>query len=162
MGSSGSHHMLQSILKALDSKDIQINVSLANKEKPCYEHKNISWHNFLPLDVACTAADLVICNGGSPTMYQALASGTPVIGIPSNLDQFLCMQSLEHLTSIKMIRADRMRIRELRTTVLSMLQNQEILRDAHNLASALGEEKFAPGFKNIVKQYGAFQLDIAS
>ena len=39
---------------------------------------------------------MVICNGGSATVYQALAeSRAPVLGIPSNMDQHLTMQCVE-------------------------------------------------------------------
>lgn len=38
---------------------------------------------------------MVVCNGGSPTSYQALAKGVPVLGLPGNLDQFLNMYYLE-------------------------------------------------------------------
>src|SRR5689334_9573616 len=34
-------------------------------------------------------ATLVICHGGSPLVYPALAAGVPVLGIPSNADQHL-------------------------------------------------------------------------
>ena len=37
----------------------------------------------------------MICNGGSPTSYQALLHGAPVLGIPGDLDQYLNMHYLE-------------------------------------------------------------------
>ena len=49
----------------------------------------------LPGTAAAARADLVVCNGGSPTSYQALVQGTPVLGIPGNLDQYLNMHYLE-------------------------------------------------------------------
>ncbi len=49
-------------------------------------------------------ASLVICNGGSPTAYQALAQGTPVIGIPSNMDQLLAMRFIEDAEAGKLVR----------------------------------------------------------
>jgi UDP:flavonoid glycosyltransferase YjiC (YdhE family) len=36
-----------------------------------------------------------VCNGGASTAYQALAAGTPVIGLPLNLDQSLVMSAIE-------------------------------------------------------------------
>jgi UDP:flavonoid glycosyltransferase YjiC (YdhE family) len=49
----------------------------------------------------------VICNGGSPTTYQALAAGVPVIGIARNLDQFLNMRLLEKAGVGILLRSDR-------------------------------------------------------
>lgn len=51
--------------------------------------------DYLPGTAAAARADLVVCNGGSPTSYQALVQGTPVLGIPGNLDQYLNMHYLE-------------------------------------------------------------------
>jgi UDP:flavonoid glycosyltransferase YjiC (YdhE family) len=58
---------------------------------------NIYLEQWLPGETLAKHALLVVSNGGSTTSYQSLAQGTPVLGIASNLDQYLCMQSLEKL-----------------------------------------------------------------
>jgi UDP:flavonoid glycosyltransferase YjiC (YdhE family) len=50
---------------------------------------------YLPGELAAARSDLVIYNGGSPTCYQALAAGVPVIGVFTNLDQYLNMHYLQ-------------------------------------------------------------------
>ena len=52
-------------------------------------------------------AKLVICNGGSPAIHQALLQGTPVIGIPANLDQLLNMRFVVRSGAGLSLRADR-------------------------------------------------------
>jgi UDP:flavonoid glycosyltransferase YjiC (YdhE family) len=49
--------------------------------------------DYLPGEVAARRAALVVCNGGSPTVQQALAAGRPVLGLPGNMDQHLSMRS---------------------------------------------------------------------
>jgi len=39
-------------------------------------------------------ASLVVSNGGSPTTYQALSRGVPVLGLPTNADQYFAMQAV--------------------------------------------------------------------
>lgn len=52
--------------------------------------------NYLPGERAAKKADVVICNGGSPGTHQAIFAGTPIVGIPDNLDQLLNMQVIEN------------------------------------------------------------------
>jgi UDP:flavonoid glycosyltransferase YjiC (YdhE family) len=66
---------------------------------------------------------LVICNGGSPTSQQALAAGVPVIGIASNLDQFLNMQAIEAAGAGVLSRADRFREDRFRSLVQRTLND---------------------------------------
>lgn len=47
--------------------------------------------DFLPAERAMKYAQILVCNGGSPMCQVAMAHGVPVIGVPSNLDQFLNM-----------------------------------------------------------------------
>ncbi len=50
--------------------------------------------SFIPGPAAAARADLVVCNGGSGMVYQALAQGKPVLGIPRNMDQFCVMEAV--------------------------------------------------------------------
>ncbi|MDP3493635.1 MAG: glycosyltransferase, partial [Hyphomonadaceae bacterium] len=60
-------------------------------------YDDLPWvKDFVDGDQACRSADLVVCNGGSPGVFQALAHGVPVLGIPRNMDQFLNMRAIEH------------------------------------------------------------------
>jgi UDP:flavonoid glycosyltransferase YjiC (YdhE family) len=63
----------------------------------------------------------VICNGGSPTAYQALSQAAPVIGIPSNMDQLLAMRYIERFGAGVTQRAAQIHAGSLRTTVRRVL-----------------------------------------
>ena len=43
------------------------------------------------------ASDVVVNHGGNGTVYQAILSGTPIVGIPSHVDQELNLQRVEDL-----------------------------------------------------------------
>ena len=60
---------------------------------------------YMPGHKACARAALVICNGGSATVYQALAAGVPVLGLPGNLDQFLMMHFVRSFGAGEFVRA---------------------------------------------------------
>jgi hypothetical protein len=48
--------------------------------------------DFVPYAAACAASSLVICNGGAPATYAALAAGKPVLALAGNVDQLANMQ----------------------------------------------------------------------
>jgi UDP:flavonoid glycosyltransferase YjiC (YdhE family) len=56
---------------------------------------NVYVADYLPGMEICRLASVVVCSGGSATAYQALSQGTPVVGIWSNLDQYLTMMIIE-------------------------------------------------------------------
>ena len=94
LGSSGAGELLLPLQEGLRQLDAQVIVSTGGAPLPHTGHK-LFFADYLPGAVAAARADLVICNGGSPTSYQALLHGAPVLGIPGNLDQYLNMHYLE-------------------------------------------------------------------
>jgi UDP:flavonoid glycosyltransferase YjiC (YdhE family) len=70
-------------------------VSTAGRPFPGSSPSHVWMAAYIPGIQAATKADLVICNGGSATVYQALAAGVPILGIQSNLDQYLTMHYVE-------------------------------------------------------------------
>ena len=61
--------------------------------------------DYLPGGEAAARSRLVICNGGSPTTHQALAVGTPVLGLAGNMDQHLNMGSVQEYGAGRLLRA---------------------------------------------------------
>lgn len=94
-GSSGDVQRLSILVEAIAELPIKVIVATAGRWTPARELKNVFCADFLPGMAAAHKASLVICNGGSPTTAQALAAGTPIIGVPQNLDQYLNMASIE-------------------------------------------------------------------
>lgn len=69
---------------------------------------------FLPGEAAAGKSDFVVCNGGSATAYQALSVGKPVLGLCSNLDQFLTMDCIARIGAGLGLRAGNAGFGELR------------------------------------------------
>jgi len=95
MGSSGDASLLKSIVATVAEAGGVSIVSTAGVSLDLGSEKSTYAVPYLPGSQAAQVADLVICNGGSPTTQQALSCGKPVIGIADNLDQFLNMYYLE-------------------------------------------------------------------
>jgi UDP:flavonoid glycosyltransferase YjiC (YdhE family) len=121
LGSSGQAELLPAILRSLAALDITVIAATAGGKPPDAIPPNAFVAQYLPGGEAARRAGLVICNGGSPTCQQALAAGVPVIGIASNLDQFLNMDTIVRAGAGEIMRADRFSGPNLATLVTRIL-----------------------------------------
>ncbi|HEY0710197.1 MAG TPA: nucleotide disphospho-sugar-binding domain-containing protein [Polyangia bacterium] len=94
LGSSGRSELLPAVVDAVAAVGAQALVATAGRASLPNPPAGCHVATYLPGDEAATRADLVISNGGSTTSYQALAAGRPVVGVASNLDQYLAMQAI--------------------------------------------------------------------
>lgn len=95
LGSSGPCDVLGRVLDALGGMPLRVIAASVGYRGALRPPANARVAELLPGDDASAAARLVLCNGGSPSSYQALAQGAPVIGLATNMDQFLNMAAFE-------------------------------------------------------------------
>lgn len=117
LGSSGPVKLLPLLVSALSTLNAKVIVSTAGRWTMTSPPSNVRVTDFLPGDIIASAADLVISNGGSPTTYQALKEGTPVIGIASNLDQFVFMDHVAKLGAGLLLRSSTLSARSIKEAV---------------------------------------------
>jgi UDP:flavonoid glycosyltransferase YjiC (YdhE family) len=129
LGSSGDARLTPAIGDALAALPVSVLLATAGAPAPAAWPPNVFAAPYLPGLRAAARAQLVICNGGNLTAYQAVAGGAPVLGLCGNLDQFLNMQAFERAGAGRTLRADRFSPAELRRTVEAML-GDAALRDA--------------------------------
>jgi UDP:flavonoid glycosyltransferase YjiC (YdhE family) len=134
VGSSGNPRLLPRILEVLGRMDVTALVSTAGAAAPERGYDNVFVADFLPGDAATALASAVICNGGSPTTHQALAQEKPIIGIASNLDQFLNMQALQAAGAGRLLRADRLQPHGLRDAIAQVLTSPGYAQAAGDIA----------------------------
>jgi UDP:flavonoid glycosyltransferase YjiC (YdhE family) len=121
LGSSGQSELLPRVLQALAPLPVTVIVATAGLIQLERKPQNVWVADYLPGEQAASRASLVICNGGSPTTMQALAVGVPVVGIASNLDQYLNMSYLEQAGVGTLIRAGQTTVPRLRQLVEAMM-----------------------------------------
>jgi UDP:flavonoid glycosyltransferase YjiC (YdhE family) len=92
--------------------------------------------DFLPGSEAAAVADFVICNGGSATAHQALAQGRPVLGICSNLDQVLTMETIAAAGAGLMIRASEVTATRLDALLARMRGDPALAEGARRIGTA--------------------------
>jgi UDP:flavonoid glycosyltransferase YjiC (YdhE family) len=108
MGSSGDASALDVVVAAVVAAGCRAAVAAAGR---CWTHRlgdSVVVADMLPGRELAAMASLVICNGGSPGVHQALQQATPVLGIPANLDQLLNMHFVVRSGAGLSLRADRL------------------------------------------------------
>ena len=134
LGSSGPAGMLQTVLDGLARLPVEVVASAAGKSEALNIPPNARVADMLPGDQACAAADVVVCNGGSPGTYQAMVLGKPVIGIAANMDQFLNMAAVEDAGCGRLLRARSVTAEDIRRVAAEMLYHPGMLARTQALA----------------------------
>jgi len=147
LGTSGRSDLLPLILEALEQLGIGAVVSTAGDAISARLPPRTWIAPYVPGQAAAARTDLVICNGGSATVYQALAAGKPVLGIPNNLDQYLMMDYVRRSGAGDYLRAGATS-RAAMTAMCGRLLDQPACREqAGRLQSAIDPTRTASTFE---------------
>lgn len=140
MGSSGDASVLDLIVGAVVAAGCRVAVAAPGRHWAQSLSDSVVSADMLPGSEVAEIAKLVICNGGSPGVHQALQQGTPVIGIPANLDQLLNMHFVVRSGAGLSLRAD-----ELSSPAL-----------ARQLQQVLGAPVFAEQARKVSAWFGSY------
>jgi UDP:flavonoid glycosyltransferase YjiC (YdhE family) len=152
LGSSGREELLPVVLKALSSLFVSVIVATSGRPLPPDIPPNAYTADYLPGKEATARAGLVICNGGSPTSHQALAVGTPVLGLASNIDQYMNMDAVCRTGAGELLRTETATAQDIRRCVTKMLSQPGYGAMAARVAKTF-EQYDAPGrFRKIVDE----------
>jgi UDP:flavonoid glycosyltransferase YjiC (YdhE family) len=126
LGSSGVTGGLARVLEALRSLPVSVIAATAGRGETLPVTQNSRVAEYLPGDACAQVASVVICNGGSPGTYQALAEGKPVIGLAANMDQFLNMTAVQDASCGRLLRACSCSEKDIRSAVVDVLSNPRL------------------------------------
>jgi len=125
LGSTGRAELLPMVIDACEDEGLAVIAATAGRTDLPTSHGRRRSAPFLPGELASARTDLTICNGGSATAYQALAAGHPVLGICSNMDQFLTMSCIEQAHAGRRLRASTCERSQIRADIRRILQGKE-------------------------------------
>ncbi|HJX62740.1 MAG TPA: nucleotide disphospho-sugar-binding domain-containing protein [Polyangia bacterium] len=137
-------------MRALAGIDASVLLSTAGHDLPSELPPNVFAAPYLPGDRAVARAALVISNGGSTTGYQALAGGVPVLGIASNLDQFLAMTAIAASGAGILLRAGSLKEALVRDAIGRILSNPSFGQAAKTVASDFARYNSAQRFESAI------------
>ena len=152
LGSSGQAEILPMALTALSQLPVTVIVATAGKIALSDAPANAYITDYLPMDIAARRSCLVISNGGSLTVYQALSSGVPVIGLCFNMDQLLNMNRVERMGAGITLRSAQVTATDLVTAATTILNNPSYARVAQRTGQILLETDAGHRFRDIVAE----------
>jgi UDP:flavonoid glycosyltransferase YjiC (YdhE family) len=152
LGSSGLAARLPDIVTALSELPVSLLVASAGRPVPASLPGNVWVSDFLPGDLAAKRSALVVCNGGSPTSYQGLAAGVPVIGLASNLDQYLNMSLIADAEAGILMRAACATRADIQAAARRCLASGEMKARAVSLQAAIKRRDATAIFPRLLEQ----------
>jgi UDP:flavonoid glycosyltransferase YjiC (YdhE family) len=151
LGTTGNVDLLPEVVTACRALEIKCLVATAGRSGFASTPPWVYAEAFLPGSEAAAISSLVICNGGSATAHQALAQGRPVLGICSNLDQMLTMESIASAGAGKFFRASEASPAKLRVAIEEMRANPRYGESARRIQAAFAKVNPVKRFPILVK-----------
>jgi len=136
LGSSGRYAGLEAVLRVIGEFPVQAVVSTAGRFELHDVPPNVHVARYVPGALVARASRFVITNGGASTSYQALAEGKPVLGVPSNLDQYLAMTAIERASAGRLVRSGEATPKSVRAAFTELLTSAELRSGAERVARA--------------------------
>lgn len=152
LGSSGRTDTVPPVLRALAKLPVRVIVATAGRVELSTLPDNVRAYPFVPGDQVSRRARLVISNGGSTTSYQALAEGAPVIGLPSNLDQYLAMTAIESAGAGVLLKARSVNEGAITAAVEQILHDTSFSHAAQGVAARFAALDSATEFRRYVSE----------
>jgi len=150
MGSSGDASALGVVVDAVVACGCRVGVAAPGGGWTHTHGDRVFVGEMLPGSELASLASLVICNGGSPGVHQSLQQGTPVLGIPGNLDQLLNMHFVAKTGAGLSLRADQLTPSAVRRDVQRLLQEDDFRRRAEQVRGWFTAYCAEDRFRNIV------------
>ncbi|MGZ4853519.1 MAG: glycosyltransferase [Halobacteriota archaeon] len=136
LGSSGTIKAVPPVLGALGGMDVDVVLSTATRFTPTRVPDNVRVVDMIPGDLAARKAAAVVCNGGASTGYQALAEGTPIVGIPTNMDQLLASVAMRDAGTGVLLRAATVTAAKVRAAVEHVMGEEHFTQTAQHAAAS--------------------------
>lgn len=152
LGSSGKKDLLPEIINSLAKLPVYAMVATAGRNAIKNSPDNIYLKDYLPGSAAAAGSDLVICNGGSTTGYQGLNEGVPILGIASNIDQYMAMNHIEKAGAGSLLRAGKFNASVFENKIIQMLKNPIFKESALKIKKEFSTYNYKEIFNNVVEK----------
>lgn len=151
LGSSGDAKLLPTVLDGLAGLPVRVLAATAGALAPQRIPANARVVRWVPGELIMDRVRVVIGNGGSPTTYQGLRAGAPVIGVCGNLDQYLNMSLVEQAGAGVLLRSGTLSAPLVRETVSRVLADDAMHDRAGELARIIAGYDTASILKEAIK-----------
>ena len=136
-GSTGLGDYFPVVLELLARRDVDVIVTTGGLAEIPDPPPGVRVAEILPGSTVLEKADLLVCHGGNGTIYQALAQGVPLVGIPTCITQEIEMDQVERLGCGIQINEVRFRVTELAEAIDRVLADRSYTAAAERAAEAI-------------------------
>jgi UDP:flavonoid glycosyltransferase YjiC (YdhE family) len=155
LGSSGRPAGLEAVLRVIGEFPVQVVLATAGRFELPSPPPNVHVVPFAPGAELAERASFVVTNGGASTSYQGLAAGKPVLGVPSNLDQYLAMTAIERAGAGRLVRSGEATPRAMREALGELLESEHLREGARAVGRAFARA-------DCHERFGAFLEEVLS
>ncbi len=152
LGSSGQMDVLPEILEAARELPVYLLLATAGRVSTNDAPDNVWVVDYMPGLLAAKSSQLVICNGGSATVYQALSQGVPVLGIASNMDQYLTMSAVVRVGAGVLLRAGQAERASIAASIRQLLKDGAYRVNAQKVAHDFEQHEAGKIFRDFVQK----------
>lgn len=152
LGSSGRLSALDTVLRVLGELPVLGVVSTAGRFELRRVPNNVRIARYVPGALIARASSFVVTNGGASTSYQALAEGRPVLGVPSNLDQYLAMTAIERAGAGRLVRAGEATESAVRLAMNELLSSESLRAGAGRVKRAFSRRPYDVSFAGLLEE----------
>jgi UDP:flavonoid glycosyltransferase YjiC (YdhE family) len=151
LGSTGDAATAPDLVRSLAEMGVTVLVATSGRVLLDDMPSNVLVADFLPGADTCRLASAVVSNGGSTTAYQALAAGTPVLGLWSNVDQYLSAMSIQQTGAGLAHPAARLLPPQFRELAFRLLEDPGLRPAAKALAKTFAAQNAPERFQHFVR-----------
>jgi UDP:flavonoid glycosyltransferase YjiC (YdhE family) len=152
LGSSGRGRLLAAVVRAFAGLPVTTVVASAGADLPDPLPRNVIAADYLPGTALAQRATLVVCNGGSPTVHQALSAGAPVLGLAGNMDQHLSMRSVTTAGVGLLVRSEHATPTAIAKAARRLLDEPDFRARAKEMANQFASQDAPAAFTHAVER----------
>ncbi|MEJ2610355.1 MAG: glycosyltransferase [Candidatus Thiodiazotropha sp.] len=151
MGSTGRVGAVDTLIEVLKEMPVTVMLSTSGRLSAKEYPPNCYVADYLPGEEACQRSSLVICNGGAGAVYQAIAGKTPVLGIPTNADQYYVIDALTRLGAGLYIRSTHISRQRVKSAVERLLCEAQFIERISELQKVLSQFNYEQRFIEVIE-----------
>ncbi len=153
LGSTGRAALLPTLVHSLQDLSATILVASAGRGDLGEVPENVFVADYVPGLEATGYAAVTVCNGGSTTAYQSLNHGTPIVGLWSNLDQYLTSSAIKRAGAGESCHVSAVDASGIRQLVLSVSEDRRYQTAAKRLSQDFNACDAGENFRRFIETH---------
>ncbi len=160
MGSTGYARFFDQAIEIFGNTKYQCIMTTAGMTKIANAPGNFHIVDYAPGSAIMMKCDVVVCQGGNGTIYQAMSHGVPIIGIPTMHDQEFNLDRVESLGVGIQLSELKFQPSHLKAAVEEILKNKDYRNNALHYKDLLSEYNGPSTGAELIASFLSTQQDI--